>query len=273
MPAGSTWIKPRLFELPADTWVNTARIPGASLVTANGTRPEGGRPWTAARNETEKFVFYDGLVPAPDDLHCADAADGSITLANAATFDMDHVYVIDRRGAASKGARVALAAGQSRKVDLAAVEIGGIEQSLRRDLAQAGLFEAEAEALLKIWHKGFFENSGVVAFYVLPRAEYERMLPLQLKPSPAKPPVRVGIAFHPDLQAEPAMSERIAGLVRELDEDDYHQREAARHALLEIGPPAMHALRTARASSSVNTQVAIDGILAEIGAARWVGKK
>jgi hypothetical protein len=264
---GAGWVTPRLADMPAESWLTEARLSAASPVStaASFSGRRGGAPV-----ETERFVFYDGLVPAPDFLRCNEIGDSSVSLKNDASFDMPHVYVIDRRKEKPAAAAVALLAGHETHADLAGADLATIEKSVRDDLLHAGLFEPEADALLKIWHKGLFENTGVVAFYVLPQAQYERMLPMEIDPRPARPPVRVGIAFHPNLEADPAISQRVALLIARLDDPDYHKRDQAVKALVEIGPAAIRPLTQAKTAASVNGRLLIDNALQQIGAVQWM---
>jgi len=264
---GSGWVKPRLEDMPAESWLTEARLSDAATVSTSGSFSgrRGG-----AQVESERFVFYDGLMPAPDFLRCNDIGNSSVTLKNAASFDMPHVYVIDRRKEKPAAATAVLLAGHETRTELVAADLGALEKSVRDDLLHAGLFEPEADALMKIWHKGLFENTGVVAFYVLPQAQYDRMLPMEIDPRPARPPVRVGIAFHPNLEADPAISRRVAPLIARLDDPDYHKRDQAVKALVEIGPAAIRALTQAKLAASVNARLLIDNALQQIGAVQWM---
>jgi len=166
-------------------------------------------------------------------------------------------------------------AGGKQRVDLkfvtAAADINAFIAEVRRDLIAAGLFEPEADALLKIWHKGFFENAGIVAFYILPQAEYDRMLPLEIKPKPVSPIVRVGLAFHPNLEAEPVITNRVKALIQQLDSDDPAAREAAKSALLATGPVAIRLLKEAE-KSGANEEIRKSAhlILDQVDASAWL---
>src|SRR5262249_11819365 len=116
-------------------------------------------------------------------------------------------------------------------------------KQVRQALVDAGLFEAEADSLLKIWNKGLLEADGVTAFHILPVEEYDRMLPLDIMPAPAAKPVRVGIALHPHIEIEPVLADRVGALIKLLDSEDFDKRTAASKELLEIGPLAITHLR------------------------------
>src|SRR5207237_1437168 len=59
-------------------------------------------------------------------------------------------------------------------------------QTLQDQLKDAGLNEDEAKSLVVVWTREFFQTDGVTMFYRLPQEEYERLLPLTLKPVPEK---------------------------------------------------------------------------------------
>jgi hypothetical protein len=243
------------FPLPKDCWLMQARLPSATQLTVIGNidgPPKVIFPGSKDRPETERFLYYDGLVPAPDYLRCDKVDAVSVTLHNAAKFDIGRLFVVDRRtrgavGFASVGSEAPLKAGAHRKIAparMAAADwpAAGVKE-VRRALIEAGLFAPEADALLAIWQKRLFEADGVTVFHLLPAAEYNRMLPLSILPAPAAAPVRVGIALHPHMEIEPDLAARVAPLIRQLDDEDFETRSAASAALLEIGPFAIALLR------------------------------
>lgn len=132
------------------------------------------------------------------------------------------------------------------------------------------MFEAEADSLLKIWHKGFFENPGIVAIHLLPRSEYAAMLVLDVAPKPASPPTRVGIAFHPNFDAEPAITARVKEWITQLDAEDFQTREDAIRQLTAAGPPARGLLEKAAAAGSAEVKSSVRMILASTDAGDWL---
>jgi hypothetical protein len=211
-PIGA-WTKVEDFQLPGDCWLREARLPEASPLTVLGDLEEipknsyGERvafPCNLFRPETERFLYYDGLVPAPNYLRCVKVDPTSITVRNRARFDIQHLFVVDRRTPGKVGfawldrTDNPLRPSTSLTVELLDVSKEdwpdtGIKQ-VKQALLEAGLFECECDALLKIWRTGFFEAEGVTVFYLLPQYEYERMLALEIVPKPAGKPRRVGIA-------------------------------------------------------------------------------
>jgi hypothetical protein len=57
-----------------------------------------------------------------------------------------------------------------------------IEQ-LRQALVGAGLYEKEANAMIKTWRNSWFEP-GMRVFYILPRSTIDEVLPMQIDPRP-----------------------------------------------------------------------------------------
>ncbi len=271
------------FPLPADSWLRQARLAKASQLSVTGTMETGGArfPGSKDRTETERFLYYDGLVPAPDYLHCEKSEAASVTFRNGADFDLRHLFVVDRRVkgrtavALVDGVKQPFKAGATLNVKLQPIPPAdwpgtGIRQ-VRQALVDAGLFGQEADAVLKIWQKRLLEADGLVAFHILPQAEYERMLPLDILPSPVAKPVRVGIALHPNLEIEPALRERIAKLVKELDSEVYVRREAASKELLKIGPVAIGVLRgELHKQPPLEMRRRIETVLNSVDATEWL---
>ena len=233
-----------------DCWLAGARIKGPSAVTVIGSKVQRSTPRATNRVETERFIYYDGLVPSPDFLRCTQAAKDSVTLKNAAGFRITDLFVVDRRDTGAGGAvrfgriEKPIPAGGQSKIELrhaAADWPAPVARPLRDALLKAGLFAPETDALLKVWREGFFYRPGLTAFYLLPREEYDRMLPLTITPKPAAV-VRVGIAIHPTLEGEPVLLRRAAELIKKLDSNEYKEREAASAELAGMGPVASRLL-------------------------------
>jgi hypothetical protein len=198
--------------------------------------------------EREHFVYYDGLLPRVQAL-AIKVAKGQASLTNEAKFAVFDVWVVDRReGEKPRVGRLPrLAGGEAKDLDLAAVagpkwaENAG--KALTAQLKDAGLNEDEAQSLTTIWADDFFHSAGVTVFYRLPQEEYDRLLPLTIKPRPEKV-VRVGLIQQ--VSCEPELTERVARLVKQLDDDEFDKREAAQRELEKLGRAAYGELRRLR---------------------------
>src|SRR4030095_15979987 len=58
-------------------------------------------------------------------------------------------------------------------------------QGLKQTLVSSGLYEKEADAMIKTWRSSWFEE-GLRVFYVLPRGITDATLPLRIDPQPAE---------------------------------------------------------------------------------------
>lgn len=264
-PSGPSWVAPEETPLAAGQWLADARLKDAAFCTVVGSKMQRTAPWTTDQLESERFIYYDGL-------HCISLTGSTATVRNSATFPIEPLYLLDRRQPEKpRAARAALAAAEETKLDLAPVaDLAAFIQQIRADLIAAGLFDAEADSLLKIWCQGFFENSGVVAIYLLPQSEYERMLPLAVSPKPAAAPPRVGIAIHPNFDAEPAITARVAALIWQLDDDDFKTSEEAMRQLSVVGPAALRLLQQAAQSGSEAVRDRARKIIEAADAGEWL---
>ncbi|MHC5038313.1 MAG: hypothetical protein ACYTHM_13440 [Planctomycetota bacterium] len=241
-----------VFPMPEDCWLTKTRaVKEAALVSTFGTALGSGPPWELSRLETERFIYYDGLVPAPDFLRCLAAGNQKAVLKNAADFPLQDLFLVDR---GAKDGTIGFASVQEippgkeievplEKVPADAWPRRGVE-ALSTALQRTGLFLSEIDALIAVWQRGFFYAEGLTAIYRLPRRVYDEMLPLTVTPKPSQV-IRVGLARHPHLEGEPARTERVRAFIAALDHDDFQKREAATRALVEMGPSAFRHLREA----------------------------
>ena len=267
------------YPLPKECWLADARLAEAARLTVAGS-PVGQRaPW-GGHYETERFCFYDGLVPAPQYLTCVAAEADDVTVRSAAKFAIRDLFVVDRRAGDAApvrfahcrglqpGREVAVPLRQVPPGDWPAAGLAAVGAALRA----AGLTPAEADAMLKIWRKGFFDRPALTALYLLPRTEYDRMLPLAVTPQPAEV-VRVGVVLHPQFQAGPAEARRIAALLGDLGAADYKSRQRATQSLLDLGPMVIpHVRRFLAAGKEIDAEVAqrCRSILAAADASEWL---
>jgi hypothetical protein len=195
--------------------------------------------------ERERFVYYDGLLRGARAVTVT-AAKEKATLRNEAKYAVFDTWVIDRRDADRPrvGRLPRLEAGEAKDVDLAAPAEARWQdeaaKALTAELKGAGLNEDEAQSLTTIWADDFFRGAGVTLLYRLPQEEYDRLLPLTVKPRPEKV-VRVGLVQQ--VSSGPELAERVARLVKQLDDDDFNKREAAQRELEKLGGAALGPLR------------------------------
>ena len=212
-----------------------------------------------AQLKSAKFLFYEGLLPNRNGVVLREektdqGARYFLGNAGASCGALD-VWVIEKTAAKLSVGRLDKlpVPGKIRdlpetelKLDIVADGAEGAAKVLTAQLIAAGLFRAEAEGLVAIWKKEFFETPGLHVLYRLPQDEYDRMLPLQIKPEPQKI-VRAGLAWLPHLETD--LKERVAGMVKQLGDETFEKREEAYKALQAIGPASMPFLQAEHQSA------------------------
>jgi hypothetical protein len=249
--------------------------------------PKGAAAWLAVlrdvdsrtlltSSEGERFVYYDGLVPLGERVRLAVSKD-RLSIANHSGHPVFDVTVVDRRVAdRARLARVEKLAAKAKEQTLEFEETAGIDwpasaaTTLVRQLRATGLFEDEARALAIVWAKEFFGAEGLTLFYRIPQDEYERLLPLKIKPRPERL-VRVGLVHQP--HCEPDFADRIEKVARGLDSNDFEAREKAQKELEAMGRMAFAHLRRLREkSSSAEMQRRLDDLLDRHDATKALGQ-
>jgi hypothetical protein len=250
--------------LPKGHWMEALRAVKADHVLARDVSQSDLTP------AKEKFVYYDGLIPAPVGLTISVAGD-KVTLRNQAKYAVFDVTVVDRRTPGKvRVARLAqLDAGAEKQgLDFRAADptrwpAAGLEE-LVGQLKAAGLHDDEARALANVWKKEFFETEGLGLFYRLPQSEYDRMLPLTVTPKPEKV-TRVLLVHHP--HCEPDLAERVLGLVKQLGADDFNGRVEAHKRLQGLGRAGfVHMVRARKTTSDPEIRARLKKLLEEFEA-------
>ena len=173
---------------PAFEWIHLARRPAALHVVG--------------AKQSEKFLFYDGLLTGPTRLETHRRGD-RLTLINRTDNPLYDILVVHReRGSV---ATVWLAdGGKGIPVDGSVVVIlpgrepipknfeDGMTGALAERLKGAGLHQDEALAMAEMFESEFFGRDGLRVIARMPQATYDDLLPLTMTPAPAKT-VRVGL--------------------------------------------------------------------------------
>jgi len=120
-------------------------------------------------------------------------------------------------------------------------ELGGTRTELAtflvKELTAAGLYEKEAEAMVKTWDAAWFGEEGMRLLYLVPRAKTDELLPLAVDPKP-KEVVRVLVGRHDFLTPEQEViaEKQVQRLRAAQVEYDSAQKELAK--LGRFGPQA-----------------------------------
>ena len=194
-PAGSlTWkglevgVEAELPRTDEHVWL-APRVEGAATVRM------------PAENEAENYLFYRGVAQLQAPLRVVSDVEGSklrllanvpSALSDGARFD--HLWLADIRpdGAVAFRTLDAIDVKAGGRGEVARTELGFDEEEyasanlakLRRSMhaaiTSAGLFEAEATAMLDTWELSYFKSPGMRLFFLLPEAWTDFQLPLKL---------------------------------------------------------------------------------------------
>jgi hypothetical protein len=135
--------------------------------------------------QQEKFLFYRGVGTFDLPLSVKLAGD-KVVLKNLSTNTIAHLIVFENRGG-KIGYRVldAFAGETTSERPTLDQNIDSLILDLKQTLIASGLYEREAEAMIKTWRTSWFEE-GLRVFYVLPRETTDRVLPIEVEPKPAQ---------------------------------------------------------------------------------------
>jgi hypothetical protein len=142
--------------------------------------------------EYEKFIFYRGVGNFATPLHVTMQND-AITIENTGTESLQHLFVLGLKDGAGKFSQIArLAPGEKRTIQVSLTDYATLTKPLSEQLCQSmaaalvseGLYEREAQAMVKTWRDSWFEEDGLRVLYTLPREWTDRTLPLTLAPKP-----------------------------------------------------------------------------------------
>lgn len=146
--------------------------------------------------EYEKFLFYRGVGSFAQPLSAALAGDhvalghgGRASAVPEGPRPPLQAIVFEKHGERMAFTEVQVPeAGTRVSRPLAAGREGtqaALERALHRMLAQSGLYDKEAAAMIATWRDHWFED-GLRVFYVLPTRATEALLPMAIKPAPTE---------------------------------------------------------------------------------------
>ena len=135
--------------------------------------------------QQEKFLFYRGV--GTFDLPLSVKLDGDkLLLKNLSTNKIERLIVFENRGGKVGYRMLDAFTGETtseRPTLDANIEL--LISDLKQRLVAAGLYEKEADAMIKTWRTSWFEE-GMRVFYVLPKATTDTVLPIDIDPKPTQ---------------------------------------------------------------------------------------
>ena len=137
------------------------------------------------QTEHEKFLFYRGVGNFGLPLS-ARLQDDKVVITNADGVDVGKVIIFENRGG-KVGFTVRDASQNDAAIDRPTLNINVAppRPEMKALLVAHGLYEREAEAMLKTWRDSWFEE-GLRVFYIVPRKFTDAILPITIEPKPAE---------------------------------------------------------------------------------------
>jgi hypothetical protein len=137
-------------------------------------------------DEHEKFLFYRGVSSISLPISANVLPSGAVQLDNRTGQPIPALILFERRGD-QIGYQVVTSPQDRLTLDTPSVS--GSVDSLRRDLEDIlvaqGLYQDEAQAMLKTWGESWFAE-GSRLFYIVPRKYVDSILPLSISPATAQ---------------------------------------------------------------------------------------
>ena len=135
--------------------------------------------------QQEKFLFYRGV--GTFDLPLAVKLEGeNILLKNVGKDEIAHTIIFENRGGKIGYQLIDSFTGtMTYKRPALDKNRNSLLEELKHMLVASGLYEKEAEAMIKTWRDSWFEE-GVRVFYILPRQTTDAVLPITIEPRPAE---------------------------------------------------------------------------------------
>jgi hypothetical protein len=170
---------------PEHPWAIARQVRAATVRTRPGSSP--------ARAEAESYLFYRGLGRWQPAVGLQAERSGAVTVANSMQDPIPFVAVLEL--GEDGGTFVVgepLAAGARQRFELGGRARERDRERLARQLGAAvlralvasGLYHDEARAMVATWSRSWFQKDGSRVIYLLPRAQVDEVLPLQLQPPP-----------------------------------------------------------------------------------------
>lgn len=147
------------------------------------------RPYTPSGDFFEKFLFYRGVGNFSLPLKLTATGSRQFELSNDGSDPIRSLFLVTAQAGEIQFQKYDSIAAGSRLVLEQAITTSSIDdlsQAVAKALVGEGLFEKEAQAMVKTWHDSWFQEEGTRLFYMLPERLTDELLPLTIQPRPDK---------------------------------------------------------------------------------------
>lgn len=195
----NNFVLPRYY----DTLTEDMRVNGSGIFqtsTLNETRMS-----IRTQPDIESFLYYDGVFPAMKSYVLKSYSKDKIAITNPTGDDQLAWFFIDRMSQKVDNTNIryafipAIKAGETVTASFKTAKISDMSAQISKELVKQGLYEKEANALLRTWHDGFFMTPGLHGLNIIDTAEYNKYIILNVNPKPEEI-VRVGIVMYIGIQ-------------------------------------------------------------------------
>jgi len=141
---------------------------------------------TSAGEQQEKFLFYRGVSVFPVPIAATLTPEGRVRVENRSKDAIPNVILFERRGE-KLGYRVGGAVQNDAILDAPALTgtSDSLGKNLERMLIAQGLYQDEAQAMVRTWRQSWFEE-GSRLLYIVPARFVDTVLPLAINPAPSQ---------------------------------------------------------------------------------------
>lgn len=163
-----------------------ARETDSALIHVRRTHSDE-RPATPSGDFFEKFLFYRGVGNFALPLTLTAKGSHQFELTNSGPDPLRSLFLVTvRNGEIQFQKYDAIAAGGRLTMNQTAATspLDDLSQAIAKSLVAEGLFEKEAQAMVKTWRDSWFQEDGTRLFYMLPERLTDELLPLTITPRP-----------------------------------------------------------------------------------------
>ncbi len=146
--------------------------------------------------ETEKFLFYRGLGTFTIPIKVTFGAGSKVTIENGGDEPIRHLFLLHVTGGAGAFSYVPEVPARgstsvvrpqpflTKKIVDVASMVKSLLPLLKEKLVAEGLYEREAEAMVRTWERSYFHTEGFRILYCVPRSVTDKVLPIAVTPAP-----------------------------------------------------------------------------------------
>ena len=178
-------------------------------------KPDDDRPAAPVGDHFEKFLFYRGVGNFPLPVTVVASGNEAYEISNTGAEPLRSLFLVTNANRSVYVQHVkAINGGETIAIqqNKDGTQYRVLEDLVAEALVAEGLYEKEAQAMVKTWRDSWFEEEGTRLFYILPQSLTDELLPLTIAPAPEQV-VRVMVGRLEILS--PEEEQRITAIIQE----------------------------------------------------------